>query len=376
MSVSVKEVRTSQEMKAFLQLPFTLYRDSPYWVPELISIEKETFNPRKNPSYQDAEAKLFIAQKDGDVVGRIVGLDNKIANKKYNTKNLRFGWFESINDNRVSSALFGAVFSWAKELGMETVTGPHGFTDLDKLGMLIEGFDQLSTIAVYYNHPYYIDLVEHSGFTKEIDYWEFFASLPSRNEIPPKLLRIAERVKNRSRARLIEFTSRRHVMSRVPEVFKLLNETFDQLYGSTPLSDKQISYYAKKYIPLVDKELFKVMVNRKDEVVGFMISMPNLSRAFRKSKGRLLPFGWYYILKDFKKGNVIDFYLAGVKEEYRGVGLDLVMVLESIRSARKKGFLYAESNPELETNKNIHIQWKSYNPRLHKKRRIYKKVLI
>jgi len=375
MSIQVKEVQTLQEMKAFLKLPFTLYRGCQYWVPELISIEKETFNPKKNPGYQDAETKLFIAMKDGEVVGRIVGLNSKIANRKYHSKNLRFGWFESIHDKRVSSALFEAAFAWARELDMETVTGPQGFTDLDKSGMLIEGFNELSTVAANYNHPYYVDLVEHSGFVKEIDYWEFFCAIPARNEIPLKLLRIAERVKKKSRAKLIKFTSRRHVMSRVREVFQLLNETFEELYGTVPLTDEQISYYSNKYIPLVDKDLIKVMVNSKDEVVDFMISMPNLSRAFRKSKGKLLPFGWYYILKDFKKGEVIDFYLAGVKKEYRGVGLDLVMVLESIRSARKKGFRYAESNPELETNKNIHVQWESYGPRLHKKRRVYKKVL-
>jgi len=373
MSIEVKEVKSKKEMKDFLKIPFEIYKDNEYWVPELVSVEKETFNPKKNPGYQGAETKLFVAYKDDKVVGRIVGLNSIIANKKYKTKNLRFGWFESINDKEVSTKLFDAVIGWAKELGMETITGPHGFTDLDKEGMLIEGFKELPTVAVYYNHPYYPELVENSGFEKEIDYWEFKTMVPHEKGIPPKLLRLADRIKERSNVRVLHFKSKRQLMSRAEEMFRLLDETFEEIYGSVPLNKEQISYYVKKYITFVDKDMIKAIINEDDEMIAFMITLPSLSEAFQKSKGKIFPFGWYHILKALKSNKILDFYLAGIKKKYRGTGVDLMMVIEIVKSALEKGFVFAESNPELETNKKVHAQWKYFDPTLHKKRRIFKR---
>lgn len=373
MSIEVKEVRGNKEMKDFLNIPFEIYKDNKYWVPELVSVEKETFNPKKNPGYQGAETKLFVAYKDEKLVGRIVGINSIIANKKYNTKNLRFGWFESINDKDVSEKLFDAVIGWAKELGMDTITGPHGFTDLDKEGMLIEGFKELPTIAVYYNHPYYPELVENSGFEKEIDYWEFKTMVPHEKGIPPKLLRLADRIKERSNVRVLHFKSKKQLMSRAEEMFILLDETFEEIYGSVPLNREQISYYVKKYITFVDKDMIKAIINEDDEMIAFMITLPSLSEAFKKSKGKIFPFGWYRILKALRTNKILDFYLAGIKKKYRGTGVDLMMVIEIVKSALKKGFIFAESNPELETNKKVHAQWKYFDPTLHKKRRIFKR---
>ncbi len=373
MSITVNEVISKKDMKEFLKIPFDIYKDNEYWVPELISIEKETFDPKKNPGYQGAETKLFIAYKDGILAGRIVGLNSKVANEKYNVKNLRFGWFESINDKKVSEALFNEVFKWANELGMETITGPQGFTDLDKEGMLIEGFKEHPTVAVYYNHPYYIDLVENSGFQKDIDYWEFKTMVP--DEIPPKLLRLAERIKERSNVKVINFKSKKYLMSRAEEMFRLLDETFEEIYGSVPLNREQISFYVKQYISFVDKDMIKAVENEDGEMIGFMITLPSLSEAFKKAKGKLLPFGWFHILRALKTNKVLDFYLAGVRKKYRGTGVDLMMVIEIVKSGMAKGYLYSESNPELETNEKVHAQWKYFNPKLHKKRRIFKKKL-
>ncbi len=373
MSIETREVKTKKDMKDFLKIPFDIYKDNEYWVPELVSIEQETFDPKKNPGYQGAETKLFIAYKDGKLAGRIVGLNSKIANEKYKSKNMRFGWFESINDKDVSSALFNEVFKWAKGLNMETITGPHGFSDLDKEGMLIEGFNELPTVAVYYNHPYYKDLVENSGFVKDIDYWEFQTMVPHEKGIPPKLLRLAERIKERSSVKVIDFKSKRHLMSRAEEMFRLLDETFEEIYGSVPLNKKQISYYVKKYITFVDKDMIKAIENEEGEMIAFMITLPSLSKAFQISKGKLFPFGWYHILKALKTNKILDFYLAGVRKKYRGTGVDLMMVIEIVKSGMKKGYIYAESNPELETNEKVHAQWKYFEPRLHKKRRIFKK---
>jgi len=375
MSLEIRTVETKKDLKKFLKLPFKIYKGNKYWVPQLLMDEMEIFDKEKNPAYENAESKLFLAYKDGELVGRIAGILSHAANDKYDTKNLRFGWFETIEDYQVARALFDAVEAWGKEKGMETLTGPHGFTDLDPEGMLYEGYDQLPTIAVYYNYPYYNDFVQEYGFVKEIDYVEFKSEIPRVGKIPPKLLRIAERLKERSGVRVVKFKNKREANKRAEEIFDLLNEAFAEIYGSVPLTEKQIRYYVKKYFPFANKDLVQLAVNEKDEAVGFMIAMPNLSRGFQKAKGRLLPFGWFHILRSLKKFEVLDFYLAGVKEGYRGQGVDLMMVLAVADSSARMGALYTESNQELETNTKIHAQWKHFNPVLHKRRRIYKKKL-
>jgi ribosomal protein S18 acetylase RimI-like enzyme len=373
MSVEIRIVETKKDLKTFVKLPFGIYKGNDYWVPPLTRTGMEVFNKKKNPAYDSAESRLFLAYKDGKPVGRIAGILSHAANNKYNTKNLRFGWFETIEDYEVTKALFDAVEGWAKELGMETLTGPHGFTDLDQEGMLVEGFDQLPTIAVYYNHPYYSEFVEKYGFEKDVDYLEYKAKPPAEEGMPPKLLRLGERIKERSGIKILNFKSKKALLKRAEEIFQVLDEAFEEIYGAVPLTEKQIRYYVEQYFSFVDKDFIQVAVNEKDEIVGFMISLPNLSRAFQKAKGRLLPFGWFHILRALKKFDVVDFYLAGIKKEYRGQGIDLLMVLEMANSLFKKNVRLCESNPELETNKKIQSQWKYYNPIQHKRRRIYKK---
>jgi GNAT superfamily N-acetyltransferase len=373
MSVVIKEVVTRKDLKRFVKVPFDIFKGNPYWVPQLIRDEMELFNPRKNPAYENSETRLFTAWKEGRAVGRIAAILSHAANEKYNTKNLRFGWFDTIEDYEVTQTLFEAVENWGKERGMETLTGPHGFTDLDPEGMLIEGFDQMPTIAVYYNHPYYPEFVTKYGFEKDIDYVEFRTPAPTETGIPERLLRLGQRIKERSRVKIVEFKRSRDVKKRAEELFRVLDEAFEEIYGAVPLTEKQIKYYVKKYIPFVDKDLVKLAVNDDDEAVGFMISMPSLSRAFQKANGRLLPFGWFHILRGLKTFDDLDFYLAGITKKYRGHGIDLMMVMELIDAAIKRGVKYAESNPELESNQKIQAQWKYFNPKQHKRRRIYKK---
>ncbi len=375
MSLDIRVVETKRELKTFIKVPFEIFKGNPYWVPPLIMDELQTFNPGKNPAFEHAETRLFLAYKDGKAVGRITGILSHAANDKYKTKNLRFGWFDTINDYEVARSLFDALEKWGKERGMETMTGPHGFSDLDPEGMLVEGFDRLPTISVIYNFPYYPEFVEKYGFQKEIDYLEFLSIAPQETGIPPKLLRLGERIKERSGVRVHRFKSRREVKKRSVELFYLLDEAFEEIYGSVPLTEKQIQYYVKKYIPFVDKDLVLLAVDEKDEAVGFLITMPSLSRGFQKARGRLFPFGWFHILRSLKNYEVLDFYLAGIKKSYRGQGVDLLMALEVVQSALDKGVNYAESNPELETNKKVHAQWKYFNPTQHKRRRIYKKAI-
>jgi hypothetical protein len=373
MSIEVRAVESKKDFKTFIYYPYRLYKGNKYWIPQLIMDEKEVFNPKKNPAFENADARLFVAFRDGKAAGRIVGILSHIANKKYGTRNLRFGWFECINDPDVSRALFTAAEQWGKEQGMKTMTGPHGFTDLDPEGMLIEGFDKMSTVASNYNFPYYQELTEQHGFEKEIDYHEFIAVVPHDTGLPEKLLRIADRIGERGGLRLLKFDNKKQLMTRAEELFYLLDEAFEEIYGSVPLTEKQVKYYVKKYIPFVHKDLVKVVVNNKDEMVGFMITMPSLTRGFQKAKGRLFPFGWFHILKAIRTYEVLDFYLAGVRKKYRGVGVDLLMAVDIGKTVLKMGFKYTESNLELETNVKVQAQWKHFNPIKHKHRRIFRK---
>jgi len=375
MSIDIKVVETKKDLKSFVKFPHKVFKDNPYWVPQLIVEDMEIFDRKKNPAFDSADSKLFLAYKDGELVGRIAGILSIAANEKYDTKNLRFGWFDTIEDFEVAESLFKAVEDWGKELGMEAITGPQGFTDLDPEGMLIEGFDQLATIAVYYNHPYYPEFTTKYGFEKEIDYLEFKAAAPLGG-MPEKLLRIGEKIKQRRSIKLLDFKSKRDVKKVIESVFALIEETYEEIYGSVPISEKQMKYYVKKYFPMVDKDLLQVAVNAEGETVAFMLALPSLSRGFQKAKGRLLPFGWFHILKAVKgKNNTIDFYLAGIKPKYRGLGIDLLMVLETGKEVIKRGLDIVESNPELENNLKIQAQWKYFNPVNHKRRRIYRKKI-
>jgi ribosomal protein S18 acetylase RimI-like enzyme len=373
MKPEIKVVESKKDLKAFVKVPFHLYKDHPYWVPPMISDEMEVFNEKKNPAYEHAESRLFIAYLDGQPVGRVAAILSHAANNKYKTKNLRFGWFESIEDFEVTETLLNAVQDWGRERGMETLTGPHGFTDMDPQGMLFKGFDMLATIAGIYNFPYYPEFMEKYGFTKEIDYHEFLTQTPKEKGIPEKLLRIAERVKERSSIKILEFKNNKEVLARGEAIFKLIDESFEEIYGTTPFTPRQIDYYVKKYISYLDKEMIKVAVNPDDEVVGFMFTAPSMSKAFRNAKGRLFPFGWYHLLKAMKERDIIDFYMAGVNKKYQGKGVDLLMVIEIVKMALEQGFNAAESNQELEDNTKVQALWKHFNPERVRERRIYRK---
>lgn len=374
MKPEIKEVLKKKDLKTFVKFPMKLYKDNPYFVPQLIMDELELFDRKKNPAYEYSDSRLFLAYHDGELVGRIAAVLNKAANTKYETKNLRWSWFDTINDYDVAEALFLKVEEWAKELGMETLSGPHGFSDLDQEAMIVEGFDTLPTIVGFCNLPYSPEFTEKFGFTKDIDYFEYVTHVPE-NGIPEKLLRIVNRIKERSSVRILEFKSKKEVLKRGPAVFEVIDEAFAEIYGATPLTRRQIDYYVNKYIGFLDKKMIKVAVNEDDEVVAFMFTVPSLSKAFQKAKGRIFPFGWYHLLKAMKQRDVLDFYLAGVKTKYQGKGIDLMMVMEMVKMALNEGFNCAESNLELETNTKVQAQWKHFGPKKVRVRRVYKKTI-
>jgi hypothetical protein len=371
MDVRIVEAVTRREMKDFFRFPMRLYAGCPYYVPPLLLDELETFNRAKNPAFDTADARLFLARRGDATVGRIAGIVSRAANEKDGVRDVRFGWFDCIDDPLAARALFDTVSEWGRTLGMESMSGPHGFSLFDREGLLVEGFDRMPTFATYYNHPYYQDLVEGYGFGKRYDFVEYRTEDFDRKVFPARVSDLVDKVMARGRFRVMKFKNRREIRAMGPQVFDLLEEAYMELDDMVPFTKKQIEYYIPKFMPFMHRELLKVVVAEDGEVAGFMIAMPSISEALQKANGRLLPFGFLHLLRALRKFDTLDFCLAGVRKKYRGKGVDLIMAREMFRSAKKLGVKHTESNPELETNTRIQSEWKHFDPILHKRRRIY-----
>ena len=375
MGVQIKEVTTKKELKKFVKFNFELYKNCPYHVPGLIDEEMMTLSRDKNPAFEIAEAIYFLAYKDDKIVGRIAGIINHRNNETYNKQNARFGFVDFIDEEEVVDKLFGAVEAWAKEKGMNVMHGPLGFTDLDHEGMLIEGFDQLGTMAALYNFDYYPKHLERMGYAKDLDWHEFKIYIPK--EIPEKHVRIAEIVKKKYGLKILKFKKRKEIWPYAQQIFQTLNKAYAPLYGFTELTPKQIDYYVKMYIPMLRLDMITVILREEDdEVVGFGISLPSLSRALQKAKGRMFPFGFIPLLRALNsKAKVLDLYLVGILPEYRNKGVNALLFTDLIPVFNKLGAIYAESNPELETNNAVQAQWDYFKREHHKTRRAYSKQL-
>lgn len=352
-----------------------LFAGSPYYVPPLIRDEIATFLPEKNPAFENADAQLFLASRGGKIVGRIAAIISHVANEKYQARNMRFGWFDVIDDYEVAAALFGAAENWGRSRGMETITGPQGFNDFDKEGMLIEGYESVPTVITYYNYPYYVDFVERYGFVKEADAFEYRILNLRSKPLAPRLTALAERIRIRKGYRLLQFKKRSDMLRRADEIFALLEEAYDDLYGVVPLTPSQRAYYVNKFFNYLFPDLVKVVVNKEDEVIGMFVALPSLSEGLQKAKGRLFPFGLFHLLLCTRKPKLVDFVLAGVRKGYRGRGVDLVMAAEMYTTILKWGFEEGESNPELETNLQVRAEWRVVDHVMTRRRRIYKKTI-
>ena len=376
MSVEIKEVTNKKDLKKFVKFNIDLYKDNPYQVPGLIADEMMTLDRSKNPAFEVCDAIIYLAYKDGKVAGRIVGIINHPCNKVWGQKRARFGFVDFIDDVEVVDALFAAVERWAREHGMTEIHGPLGFTDMDHEGMLIEGFDQLGTMATIYNYPYYPKHMERLGYQKDLDWHEFKIYVP--DEVPAKHLRIGEIVKKKYGLKVMKFKSAKEVMPYyAPELFHTLNKAFAPLYGFAPLTEKQIDYYLSIYVPMLRFDLLTLIVREADNaVVGFGISLPSLSKALQKAKGKLFPFGWYHLLKALKGDpEIVDLYLTGVLPEYQNKGVNALLFNDLIPIYKRIGAVYAESNIELETNSAVQAQWNYFKREHHKSRRAFVKTL-
>ncbi|MBE6287281.1 MAG: N-acetyltransferase [Mediterranea massiliensis] len=377
MAIEIKKVTTSAELKQFIRFNYELYKDNAYSVPDLYDDMLTTFDRRKNPAFDFCEADYFLAYKDGKIVGRTAAIINKRANETWGKKDVRFGWIDFIDDFEVSKALLDTVEKWGKERGMTSIQGPLGFTDLDAEGMLIEGFDQLSTMATIYNYPYYPQHIEQLGFEKDADWVEFKIYIP--DAIPDKHKRISEIIQRKYNLNIVKCTSAKEIGKRYGKaIFELVNEAYSPLYGYSALSDRQIEQYIKTYLPILDLRMVTLITDANDQLIAVGISMPSLSQALRKSKGRLLPFGWWHLAKTIflkKYPKVLDLLLVAVKPEYQSKGVNALLFSDLIPVYQKLGYEYAESNPELEMNGKVQAQWDYFKTEQHKKRRCYTKKI-
>jgi ribosomal protein S18 acetylase RimI-like enzyme len=374
MDVQIKEVTTRKDLNAFIHFPFTLYRDNPYWVPNLVSDDRNTLRRDKNPAFETCQARYWLAYRDGIMVGRVAAILNRPHIEKWGQRYMRFGWLDFIDDPQVTSALLQTVEAWAKESGMTAVHGPLGFTDMDREGMLVEGFDELATMATNYNFPYYPAHMEKLGYSKDIDWVEYEISMPA--EPDEKIARMANIVSKRNKLRLLELRNKQELMLHAQELFKLLENEYKQLYGSVPLTPKQVDAYITQYFGFVTPDFVPMVYNEKNEMVAFGVALPSLSRALQKSHGRLFPFGFISLLSALKKNDRADLYLVAVKSEYRGSGANAILMNKMYEVFQKMGVKKIETNPELETNRLVQGQWKYFETRQHKRRRIFIKRLI
>ena len=375
MSITVREISGRRELRKFVQFNIDLYKGNPYKVPPLVSDEIATFTPSKNLAFEFCDAVQFMAYDGKKPVGRIAGIINHNLNTKTGKKEARFGFVDFIDDPQVSDALFDAVEEWARGKGMEHLTGPLGFTDMDPEGLLVEGYDQVGTMATIYNYPYYVDHILRRGFTAESEWVEFHCVVPP--VMSEKHLRIAEIVRKKYRLRSVikDYKSiKKLARDYGRQLFELINLAYKDLYGYATLTPRQIEHYVKMYIPIVRLKHISVIVDEHDNVVGVGIVMPSMTRALQKSHGRFFPFGFIHLLKALKgKNDTIDLLLVAIHPDYQNLGANAILFEDILPHFIADGVKYVETNPELLTNNKVQQQWQYFEHHLNKRRRAYTK---
>lgn len=376
MPVTIVKVETNKQLKEFVRYGYRLYSDCPYYVPELYEDAMNTLRKDRNAAFEFCEADYFLAVRDGKTVGRIAAMVNRSANEKWGHNAARFGWVDFIDDTEVVDALFAAAEGWARDRGLTEIQGPLGFTDLDREGLLIEGYDRMGTMSTIYNYPYYVTHLERLGYVKDVDWVEYLLKVPDKKW--DKAERVAAIVTRKFGLKVVKCKSRSELAKRYGEsLFELVNESYAPLYGFSPLTKRQIDQFIKMYLPIIDLRLISLVVDKDDKLVALGVSIYSLADALRKAKGKMMPFGWWYLLKALfiKQPKRLDFLLVAVKPEYQGQGAFALIFNDLLESYMKLGIVDVESNPELETNTKVQSQWNNFEREQHKRRRAYKKGL-
>ncbi len=383
--IEISEVTTKKDLKTFIHLPAKIYAGVPQWVPPFYDEENKYYDPKKNPAFATSDAKIFLAFRNGEAVGRIMGIISHKMNERWKTKNARFCLFESPDDLKIANGLFDAVIGWVKAEGMETLTGPHGFSDQDPEGMLIKGFEHRATIASYYNLPYLPQLVQRCGFFKDYDYRVFWIRIP--DELPGVYQKIMERLERQGFV-LVEFETKKELKPHLDNFVVIINDTFEHIYGYAYMTPEEGRALIDSYLPILDPHFMKYIYKipkeevgrpidpETDEVVGFIVGMPDITEGIQKAKGKVLPFGIFKILKARNTTKQLDLFYAGVREKYRNIGLTTMFAVGLIRDAKEKGLEYIDAHQELEFNEKIHDEWGRFEHREWKRLRIFVKELV
>ena len=369
--ITIEEVQTNKQLRDFIKFPFSLYENNPYWVPPMLHDEMVTL--MKNPAFVHCDKKYWVAKTSGKIAGRIAGIINHVENKNSGIAYARFGWLDFIDDQEVSKALLQQVENWAREHRLTHLHGPLGFTDLDKQGMLIEGYDELGTFATLYNHPYYLTHLEALGYRKSTDWVEFEITVPE--QMTDRIRDFSAKVAERYGLKHLEAKNARAIRPYAGQVFDLINEAYSHLYGFVELNEQQVKFYTDQYFTFIKPAFVSLIVDQEDKVIAFGLTMPSLSRALQKAKGRLFPFGFIHILNALRKNDRADFYLIAIRKEYQRRGVHVMIFEKILNSFLEFAIKKVETNPELETNLQVQAIWKDYNPRYHKRRRCFSKVL-
>ncbi len=370
--VKVVPISSSRELKKFTRFKNLLYKGHKYAIPTLESDELATLNEKKNPAMEFCQRQCFLAYDEkGKIVGRICAIINTKANKTWNNTNGRFGFFDFIEDIEVAKALLEAAEAWVKERGMTGLVGPLGFTDMDEEGMLTEGYEELGTMATLYNYPYYPKFMQELGYRKDAGWVEMLLTIP-RDTPPARIARFSNIVKEKNNLKVIKLKNTKEMIKQgwAHKIFKLINQEYAKLYGYTEMNDRQIEHYVKMYMPIARLELICMIADQEDNLVGFGISLPSLSHALQKSRGRLFPFGWYYMLRALKskKAEYVDLMLIAVDKKYQNKGLTAIIINDITEGIISLGCEKAETNPELEVNETMQNQWGVFTNRVHKRR--------
>ena len=376
MSVEIRPIEpTRSQLRKYVNFGIDLYDKNPYYVPPLVMDDINTLSPAKNPAFEFCEAQSFMAYRDGKPVGRITAIINNAVNERTGHKDLRFGFVDFIDDAEVVDALFEAVSEWGRKRGMTEIVGPMGFTDMDHEGMLTFGYDEVGTMATIYNYPYYVDHMTRMGFNKDAGWVEFYVKVPDK--IPEKYARIAEIVRKRENLKVKKFKSRKKIKAEYGRpLFELINEAYDNLYGYSPLTPRQIDYYVDMYLGILNLDFVTVITDADDKIVAVGISIQSFSKALQKCRGRLFPFGWWHMLRALQgKSDAVDLLLIAVKPEYQNKGVNALMFADLIPYYIKAGFEHAETNVELEDNAKVQSQWNYFDTRLHRRRATFRKPL-
>tara|TARA_R110002012_G_scaffold3397_8_gene15832 strand:+ start:611 stop:1729 length:1119 start_codon:yes stop_codon:yes gene_type:complete len=371
--ITIKEMKTKKELTQFVKFPFSLYTKDSNWVPPLINDELESMDSEKNPVFKNAEAHFFLAFKDGKTVGRIAAIINRIEIDEQGKPKMRFGWFDTIDDIEVTKALIAEVEKIGVANNLKWIEGPVGFSNMEKAGLLIEGFEYLNTMITWYNYPYYKEHFEKLNFEKASEWVEFKIQIPEKS--PEKVEKFARIVQQRYKLKMIHFKNTKEIMPYVDDMFGLLNKTYSELSTFVPIQQYQIDHYKEKYIKYINPNYIKCIEDANGKLISFAITMPSFSNALKKANGSLWPFGFIHMLRARSKNDTAAFYLIGIDPEYQGKGLTAVIfqAMQDLFSAN--GITEVETNPELEENKAIQQLWKNYEHVMHKKRRTYKRDL-